>query len=86
MRIISLLLCLSTFSVHAQFNGAESVEYDPIGDRYFVSNTQTGVISILEQGGTVSTFASGLAAGPHGLELLAVQVPRSLRSRWEVPS
>ena len=71
MRIISLLLCLSTFSVHAQFNGAESVEYDPIGDRYFVSNTQTGVISILEQGGTVSTFASGLAAGPHGLELLA---------------
>ena len=71
MRDLStLLFLLLTGSLAAQFNGAESVEYDPAGDRYFVSNTQSHVISILEQGGAVSTFASGLGSGPHGLELL----------------
>ena len=49
MRDLStLLFLLLTGSLAAQFNGAESVEYDPAGDRYFVSNTQSHVISILE--------------------------------------
>ena len=68
--LAAFLFLLSTATLTAQFNGAESVEYDAAGDRYFVSNTQSHVISILEQGGAVSTFASGLGSGPHGLELL----------------
>lgn len=60
--ITSLLAC-------AQYNGPESVEYDPVGDRYFVSNTGSNAIKQRAQDGTVTNFASGLADAPYGIEL-----------------
>lgn len=56
--------------INAQFSGPESVEYDPVGDRYFVSNTQSSSIKILDQGGTVTDLATGLPNAPYGLEIM----------------
>ena len=35
----ALQLMLISLPAAAQYSGPESVEYDPVGDRYFVSNT-----------------------------------------------
>ena len=66
-----LLTPLLAFAISAtaQYSGPESVEYDPVGDRYFVSNTGNGTISVRTQAGAVSTFASVSTGGPHGLEV-----------------
>ena len=60
------LLCVATM---AQYSGPESVEYDPVGDRYFVSNTGSGVIKVRTQGGAVSDFVS-VSPAPYGLEIM----------------
>jgi DNA-binding beta-propeller fold protein YncE len=57
-------------AAQAQYNGPESVEYDPVGDRYFVSNTQSQTIKVRAQDATVSTFVQ-VGAAPYGLEILA---------------
>jgi DNA-binding beta-propeller fold protein YncE len=67
---LSSAIILSSFISAAQFNGPESVEYDPVGDRYFVSNTQSASIKVLQQDGTVSDFATGLPNAPYGLEIM----------------
>ena len=61
-----LLPCLAP----AQFSGPESVEYDPVGDRYFVSNTQSSSIKALTYDGTVIDFSTGLPDAPYGLEIM----------------
>lgn len=53
----------------AQYSGPESVEYDPVGDRYFVSNTRSQLIRSRDQAGNVGTFVD-VGAAPYGLELL----------------
>lgn len=53
-----------------QYNGPESVEYDPVGDRYFVSNTTGLAIKVRDQTGVVTDFVTGMAAAPYGLEIL----------------
>lgn len=60
----------SVTTMRAQYSGPESVEYDPIGDRYFVSNTQSRIIKVLDQGGTVSDFTAVLTNSPYGLEIM----------------
>ena len=52
----------------AQYSGPESVEYDAVGDRYFVSNTGDGTIKQRDQLGTVTAFAS-VSPDPYGLEI-----------------
>lgn len=70
MRIpITLLAAGILASAHAQYNGPESVEYDPVGDRYFVSNTGSSSIKQRAQDGTVTDFVTGIAAPPYGIEL-----------------
>jgi len=69
MRLITLLTLLVSASAMAQYNGPESVEYDPAGDRYFVSNTSGGVIKVRTQAGAVSDLIS-VSPAPYGLELL----------------
>ncbi|MDX9751516.1 MAG: hypothetical protein RBT71_10585 [Flavobacteriales bacterium] len=66
----ALLLVLLPFAAHAQYQGPESVEYDPAGDRYFVSNTGSATIKQLAQDGTVTDFVAGLPAAPYGLEIM----------------
>ncbi|MBK6343741.1 MAG: hypothetical protein IPF41_14455 [Flavobacteriales bacterium] len=69
MRLITLLTSLVSASAMAQYSGPESVEYDPAGDRYFVSNTSGGVIKVRTQAGAVSDFVT-VSPAPYGLELL----------------
>lgn len=56
-------------SVNAQYLSPESVEHDPVGDRYFVSNLGDGTIKQRDQGGTVTPFAS-VSPSPYGLEIM----------------
>ncbi len=53
----------------AQYSGPESVEHDPVGDRYFVSNTGSSVIKVRTQAGAVSDFVS-VNPAPYGLEIM----------------
>lgn len=62
--------CLLVATLTAQYSGPESVEYDPIGDRYFVSNTSSRVIKVRDQAGVVTDLTSVLPNAPYGLELL----------------
>lgn len=68
-RIAVALFVLPAFTLSAQYSGPESVEYDPIGDRYFVSNTGSSVIKVRDQQGVVSDFAS-VNPAPYGLEIM----------------
>lgn len=56
--------------MRAQYSGPESVEYDPVGDRNFVSNTQSRIIKVVDAAGTVSDFTAVLANAPYGLEIM----------------
>lgn len=69
---ILLLLFLIPVAVFSQvFSGPESVEYDASGNRWFVGQKNSGQIHIYSPlSGTLLPFASGLPAGPHGLEIL----------------
>ena len=69
MRYLFLFPLLVASVAAAQYNGPESVEYDPVGDRYFVSNTQTSRIKVRDQAGTVVDFALTPNA-PYGLEIM----------------
>jgi len=69
MRIPLSSLALLPLLACSQYNGPESVEYDPAGDRYFVSNTSDGTIKQRDQIGTVTPFAS-VSPSPYGLEIL----------------
>ncbi|HRF80058.1 MAG TPA: hypothetical protein PL070_08225, partial [Flavobacteriales bacterium] len=75
----TLLIRISSFSLvalfgfqiagNAQYSNPESVEYDPVGDRYFVSNTGSQLIRSRDQMGAVTTFVN-VGAAPYGLEVL----------------
>lgn len=63
-------LLISVFSNAQSYNGPESVEYDAVGDRYFISNASNGQILQRANDGTLTVFASGIPSGPHGLEII----------------
>jgi len=70
MRIIALLAALlCTFSTQAQsLSGVESVEYDPINNRYLASSDGTSIVAIAPNG-ALSYFGSGLTAD-YGMEVM----------------
>ncbi|MCC7302488.1 MAG: T9SS type A sorting domain-containing protein [Bacteroidia bacterium] len=73
MRLyISILLtsmCLVSFS--QVFNSPESVEYDQTNGRWLVGQNGSGEIHIISPlSNTLIPFATGIASGPHGLEVL----------------
>lgn len=53
----------------AQLSNPESVEYDPVGDRYFISNTGNNSIKQRDQAGTISDFVT-VSPAPYGLEIM----------------
>lgn len=69
-HLSALALLFASALVNAQYSGPESVEYDPVGDRYFVSNTTGLAIKVRDQAGAVTDFVTGMAAAPYGLEIL----------------
>lgn len=68
-NLLSAVLLALAIPGYAQYSGPESVEYDPVGDRYFVSNTGSQLIRARDQAGSVTTFVD-VGASPYGLELL----------------
>lgn len=69
MRSLVALCMLPTLAL-GQYQGPESVEYDPVGDRYLVSNTGSQRIKQRAADGTVTDFTGVLASAPYGLEIL----------------
>lgn len=71
LNLIALSLCLSFISLNAQtLSGPESIEFDPNDGKYFVGNNTSGTIVKLSPNGTLQNYATGIASGPHGLELV----------------
>ena len=74
MKLFSTLAAIAvcSLSLTAQtFNSPESVEYDDAGMRWFVGQNGSGQIHVYSPGSnTLLPFASGLGAGPHGLEIM----------------
>lgn len=69
--LIIVTLFTSLIELKAQsYSGSESVEYDAVGDRWFVSNTTSHEIIARANDGTLTVFASGLVSGPHGIEIV----------------
>lgn len=66
------LTCALGFAplLSAQYDGPESVEYDPVGDRYFVSNTGDASIKVRAQDGTITDLVTEMEEPPYGLELV----------------
>jgi DNA-binding beta-propeller fold protein YncE len=69
MKYLLPALLLLSGSANAQFNGPESVEFDPVGQRYFISNTGSSTILQRDFNGTVTAFTGSLAQPPYGIEL-----------------
>jgi hypothetical protein len=68
-NFLTISVFLLQMAAVAQYSGPESVEHDPVGDRYFVSNTGSGVIKVRTQAGAVSDFVS-VNPAPYGLEIM----------------
>jgi hypothetical protein len=64
LSAISLFIYTLTFS--QSFNSPESVEFDPVGNRYIVSNTNGGQLLALVPGQQPSLFTDEVSA-PYGL-------------------
>lgn len=70
MKYILLLLSLLPLSLFAQsLNGPESVEYDHISNRWFISNSAAGNIVYRDGAGNLNTFATGISPNPYGIEM-----------------
>lgn len=69
MRLLALLAVCSALTVRGQYQGPESVEYDPVGDRYFVSTTTGASIKVRDQAGAVTNFVN-VSPAPYGLEIM----------------
>ncbi len=68
--VFSACFMLLSTIVMAQFNAPESVEYDPVNNRYFVANSGNGEILSLVPGNAPTSFVTGVGSGPHGLEVV----------------
>lgn len=69
MRLHLIFCCFFAATTGtAQYSGPESVEYDAVGDRYFVSTTTGGAIKVRDQAGTVTNFVN-VSPAPYGLEI-----------------
>ncbi|HRE96600.1 MAG TPA: hypothetical protein PK637_07535, partial [Flavobacteriales bacterium] len=68
LLLVALLLGLSASS--QTLNSPESVEYNDASGEWFISNRAAHTILRRSPSGTLSTFASGLTTGPHGMEIV----------------
>ncbi|MBL8000693.1 MAG: hypothetical protein JNL05_01920, partial [Flavobacteriales bacterium] len=68
-KAAALAMLLHGALVQAQYSGPESVEYDPVNDRYLVSCTGNNSIVQRDLLGNVTPFISGLPSAPYGIEV-----------------
>lgn len=69
-KLYSLIACtfLVTSAMAQSLSGVESVEYDPINNRYLASSDNSAIVAIAPNGG-LSHFGSGTDAS-HGMEVV----------------
>lgn len=70
LQIFFFLIVYSSLPAQT-FSSPESVEYDAANQRWIVGQNGSGQIHVLSPlSNTLIPFASGIASGPHGLEIL----------------
>jgi hypothetical protein len=68
--LLAILLSSITINLFAQnFNSPESVEYDPVNNRYIVSNTNTSNLQSVVPGNLPTLFIPGVTS-PYGLVIV----------------
>ena len=75
-QILSYFFLIISLNLLAQsYSGPESIDYDSDGKRYFVSNSSQGqILSYDAINDELDVFASGVGAGPHGLEVVGEEL------------
>jgi streptogramin lyase len=70
-KILLALALFSALPVSGQtLNSPESLEFHSGSQQWFISNRAAHTILKRASDGTLSTFASGLGTGPHGMEII----------------
>ncbi len=69
-KLLFLFFLISTASIAQSYNGPESVVYDSVNKRYFISNNGANQILARDSSGTLTVFTSNISSGPHGLEIV----------------
>lgn len=70
LNFLFFSLLVSVISYAQSYSGPESVEYDAVGDRYFIANSNNGEIIARDNNGNLTVFVSGLVSGPYGMEIV----------------
>ncbi len=71
--IIVITFMMFTDSLHSQYSSPESVTYDSVSSRYFVSNTSSRIISQRDLQGNVTDFAN-VGSSIHGITVYGGRV------------
>ena len=53
-----------------QLSGPESIDYDPVNNRYLIANSSNGIIMQRSSNGTISQFVGGVSPNPYGIEVV----------------
>ena len=65
---ISFLFLYSLY--FGQLNGPESIDFDPLNNRYLIANKNDGKIMQRSSNGTISQFVGGISPNPYGIEVV----------------
>ena len=57
-----------------QLNGPESIDFDPLNNRYLIANKNDGKIMQRSSNGTISQFIGGISPNPYGIEVVGTTV------------
>ena len=76
MKKISLFISfLFLYSFYfGQLNGPESIDFDPVNNRYLIANSSNGKIMQRSSNGTISQFIGGVSPNPYGIEVVGSTV------------
>ena len=69
---ISFLFLYSLY--FGQLNGPESIDFDPLNNRYLIANSSNGKIMQRSSNGTISQFVGGISPNPYGIEVVGSTV------------
>jgi hypothetical protein len=72
MKKVSLFCSFLVFYSlsYGQLNGPESIDYDPVNNRYLIANSANGKIMKRSVNGTISQFVANISPNPYGIEVV----------------